>query len=368
MKIKKYKKYFLRFRLFGFAVFVVVLAFFIALFFFLPKSPKNVCSFIQSRQSEVCLDKELTKILETEGLEALIKFVKNEIVDKNAGYAVSHLIFHYIGEYAYDHTGSLDKTLSFIYPYIPQNSANNPLTIYMDGIDGFLHGSISRYFIEHKNESPKALISSVCDKKFDFKSKTWKVPDCFHTIGHAVMASNNNEVSKSITICESATYAYQINDCQYGVFMENGMLYSSDYHRGLPRPSVKGSSMVNLCNGYKDTQAINCSQIVGLSILINNSNDISLGFSECAKIVDNTPEKLRYRSCIKMSALWFITTYNKGDFKGMIETCKLLKFEFQGNCLNSVSKGLMLGEAGKRYKNFDFCSLVEEKLRSQCRE
>ncbi len=337
-----------------------IIAILAALYLYLNQKPEASCPLKADHYK--CFEVDVSAILETQGIDSSIKYIKVNVVDRDGGYTLAHMLLHYVGDYAYIKTNDLDKTLYYIYPYIK----NNPAQVFYDGYDGFFHGAISEYFIQNNHKTPNELINSVCTRNFGWGDVMWRVPDCYHTIGHAVMASNSNDLLKSLDICDSLSYEFQITNCYYGTFMENAHLYSPLYHPGLPRPYVKYPSMLALCSGFNDTKALKCSMLIGQSILMNSSDDIDLGYSECDKINESDPNRPRYRECIKSIAYLFVTSKYKSNFKAMIQSCKSLKYEFQGDCLNYVSRGIKISAAGKKYDNFDFCGLVEKKLRTQC--
>lgn len=366
MKIQKINKKLLNRlkKLFVFAPLAILV--FVLFFKLVQTRPQNNCSFILSAQSAICFEREIGEILKTNDMDAAIKFVKEEIINKNAGYDIVHLIFHYLGEFAYTNSGDLEETLSYLEPYIYRGNQKLSVNEFMDGMDGYLHGSVSRYFIDNSDKSLDYLIGSVCDRDFKMGNTKWKLPECYHTVGHALMAAKGNDIFKSILVCDGLINKADIDTCSYGVFMENAFLYRPNYHNGLPRPNVSGDSMAKLCSSFLNDKRIICSRLIGASLRNSQDNVIKQGFIECEKAKIDGDSDLAYRGCVEMFAFWIITTKNKGEFINMISNCNLPESQYRGSCLKYVALGIKLGESGKKYKSFDFCALVERKLRKEC--
>lgn len=110
---------------------------------------------------------------------------------------------------------------------------------------------------------------------------------CAHTMGHAFMHANNNNIKDSLALCDGLVGEGANEQCYQGVFMENEFLYSRNYHPESHRPEAHGTSMKDVCEQFTGMQFQVCSTYVGESFLIAQSGTVTEAFNECSRLTDN---------------------------------------------------------------------------------
>ena len=293
-------------------------------------------SFKCSKQHFAVLTKEV-------GIKAAIADLKAEYAHSPEIVSDCHQLSHTIGNNAVDHyDGNIAKA-------------------FLDGDSfcwsGYYHGVVERavsrigeaQFIAHAND----LCAAIPGKErysFDYYN-------CVHGLGHGLMSVTENELFRSLSICDNLSGDWERKSCYGGVFMENIMVDNRNQHTNFlkkddlmyPCDAVE-SAYKEQCylmqtsyalskNGYNFRNAFElcskvdaefrdtCAQSVGRDASGNSVSNVAATVAHCSLALDDNQET----NCIVGAVKDFISYFHGGDQAQIL--CTAFPQRFQANCL-----------------------------------
>lgn len=301
------------------------------------------------------------RILAQDDTTAVVQYVEREVTP-HATAGVAHMVKHAMGHEIYLKVGDIRAALA-LFPFGGSDLKHYYL------FDGYQHGILQAFFMEKKGTAPlPRLIKDACGQYLDpgFSSarhtayEELTAAQCFHGIGHALMAADRNDVVVSLAGCDATLEGWRRDNCRLGVFMENTYLYLPYYEPDMPRPFVTGNSILPLCGKVPADYRKNCDTLVGRAFLAAEPGKFKEAFAQCAT-VENTYRK----GCVANAAGHFVPSAFRDDFDRMIEVCKDAG-EFEAPCLNGVAVGIKYGNAGLANSERDFCGLLSAQFKEGC--
>lgn len=327
---------------------LTLLIVFISLFLFLNYNSEgtNKKQELEVKQAEELSENEFEKIkedyialLNRENPKIALSRVLEDTSTNSALLRSCHSLAHNLGHAAYEKYQDFGEALKY------QDEICN---------SGYLHGVIESHFALSTNISD--TIQTVCNK-YDVKNFTgWQ---CYHGVGHGLMFFNNNDLPKSIAICETYKNGLAKSSCVNGVFMENFntdqklhkskflktedpfypckeqneenkkdcYIYTPVYFLTLNNNYLDA---LNWCKSAEEGYQSVCIAGVGSQAIKENINNPKLVEKICM-----TVDKKYISSCI--SGMVNLYIYHFGSTKKAQELCSKLERENTNICQNDVN-------------------------------
>jgi len=323
------------------ALVILLLALAIGLFYYRYNLGKLLV--IRSQNSNQLSEKDYERI--RDGLVTIVKIQNPKLalnklrglISDNAVANSCHGLAHEIGHASYKKYLSLDKALEF----------NDEICG-----SGYIHGAVEERMDNVSNIYSE--LTKVCAPQ--------NQGICFHGVGHGFMYYTNNNLPKSLQLCDLLSQDYGRINCYDGVFMENfegdHFLHPSTYLRKsdplypcrdqkdaykdscyfyAPRfyLQINNGDYVNAlswCANAESGYKLTCIKGVGSGSMKQNLNDPKYVEKICLNAKSNT--ELNY--CIDGMVSYYITNfYSLNAGKNM---CGLLSKSNQQSCFASVKK------------------------------
>ena len=320
-------------------------------------------SCVSDKNIRWCFIEKTRVIAETKGVPEALAFVKNTVAP-NTNYGTVHLSLHYVGYQAYKDAGNLKDALA----YIPSDSMTQEDFLFYNGIQ---HGIFERYLEIHGNSVSTATLSKEACGDYASIANLDSEPseatriaaaECYHSLGHALMFANENDIGKSLLKCDTFAYPWMKEWCYHGVFMENYYLYIPGYSHGITEPSAQEPSILAMCKSLNQKYQPQCDMFVSWVYLYTHPEDFAGAFAECATLGHESA-----RICVARAGRFYVPSHSKGDFKDMVAVCAQAG-AFEEECLEGSAIGLNEGTASFSTKGTGqlFCDSLEEKYRAGC--
>jgi hypothetical protein len=238
------------------------------------KSPSKVSdsSHELSQKEYQNLRTEFVKILSEQNPRTAMNLLKEKTKSNQAVARSCHDLVHELGHEAYEKYGDFGQAMQY------QNDICN---------SGYLHGIIESHFA--KSENIFATMQTVCSDYSPEKFIGW---ECYHGVGHGLMYFTENDLPKSVSLCESYTDTASRISCINGVFMENfnvdQKLHTSKY--------IKATDPLYPC----------------------------------------PEQKYEYKSDCYIYAPSYFLSLHKNEYSEALSWCKTAEKEFQGSCITGV--------------------------------
>lgn len=179
----------------------------------------------------------LATMLRQNGSVAVFNYVADQVVHNPSFARDCHPLMHMLGHEAFQYYGDAAAALEH------QNELCN---------SGYTHGVIERGLtnVTDINQAVQTVCNTedagiTATQQEDFKR--WQ---CFHGVGHGVMAYTDRQVDRSLPVCEQLPTTFAVESCANGVFMEHFIAVS---HTGRPRqnPDIGFSTCQATADAYK---------------------------------------------------------------------------------------------------------------------
>ncbi len=144
---------------------------------------------------------EYIESLTSKNPKIILSELREHIKTSNSLLRSCHSLTHEIGQAAYGKYKDFGVALEY------QDEICN---------SGYLHGVIESRFLETSDIF--ATIQTICDKYNVEKYIGW---ECYHGIGHGVMYYTQNDMPRSLSLCDTFENRSMRSTCINGVFMEN---------------------------------------------------------------------------------------------------------------------------------------------------
>ncbi|MEK7520340.1 MAG: hypothetical protein AAB581_03830 [Patescibacteria group bacterium] len=145
-----------------------------------------------------------------------------------------HMLTHDIGHAAYEKYKDFAAAIAY------QNDICN---------SGYLHGVIESHFSTSADFSQ--AVKTVCNKYPKEKFLSW---ECYHGVGHGLMFYTDNDLPRSLALCDAYDTDFAKGNCANGVFMEN---FNSDA-KMHPSKFLKPDDPFYPCQEQTPNQKGNC--------------------------------------------------------------------------------------------------------------
>jgi hypothetical protein len=285
-------------------------------------------------------------ILNRQDPKIALNDLRERVKTDNALLRSCHVLTHDLGHAAYQKYGDFGEAMKF------QDEICN---------SGYLHGVIESYFSQNKPDT--VVLQAVCSAYPKEKFMAW---ECYHGVGHGLMFFTQNDLPKSLALCEEYHSDFEKSSCVNGVFMENFntneklhpskflresnpfypcgeqkeedkatcYLYAPTYYLSMYKNDYVG--VFGLCSGGTEFQFREaCVQGVGVQAMKENINDVKL----VEKICMNIPTGERAPCFTGMTGL-YINHY--GATEPAQKMCAQLEEENQQFCYNTIISRLAL--------------------------
>lgn len=258
-----------------------------------------------------------------------------------------HEVMHYLGRLEYLRTKNITETLTKSSPTC---------------ISGSYHGAIEGYFIsknipfEDSSDSTYIkIMSGVCGIESDYPKKEIYY-QCNHGIGHALMFVTQDDLPRSLKICDALMGKDDRRLCYTGVFMENSNSTTSDH----PPKFIKDDDPMYPCNILEKNYTEVC-----YSLKASYFFRIAKGnWDEVIKLCQKVPEDNKY-GCfytIGGNQVGFETDPNQ-----LSNNCeKMPTLTFRRSCIKGVTSHLMIRYSGERSYAINFCGSVKTINKQDC--
>lgn len=145
--------------------------------------------------------KVLIDILNSEDPRKALERLRIDMKNDDAVIRSCHAFAHEIGRASYEKYDDFGMAIQF------RDEICN---------SGYLHGVIENHFKDSKDIV--ATLSSVCSRYLPEKFIGW---ECYHGVGHGVMFFTDNDLSQSLSLCETYENSGARFACINGIYMEN---------------------------------------------------------------------------------------------------------------------------------------------------
>ena len=286
---------------------------------------------------------QVTELVRTKDPTAALEFIEREARTNSKMMELCHPLVHLVGQLAYEKYGDFAAAIAY------QDDTCG---------SGYLHGVIEKKFITIKD--PVAEMKTICSSvpKDDLDT-------CFHGVGHGLMYYHENDVPKSIGLCQTYTDHTAKIRCAEGVFMENFSttedslhstkylresdpfypcneqpanlknvcyFYTSIYYLHL-HPRLYSQGLENCLNAEADQQYA-CAKGIGSRVMKENLSDIYFDESVCTQATD-----ARRTACIEGLASYHLINF--GSLEQTRLMCTQLEIDDQTVCLKYVARQVL---------------------------
>ena len=210
---------------------------------------------------------------------------------------------------------------------------------------GCYHGAIGSYAKEVGIKSFREGLKEFC-----LNSDLYD--QCFHGLGHGIMAWANYELFDALGLCDcmSNSPEYQ-KDCWQGVFMEN--LTGSQAKEGGHKSKYISNNVSYPCTAVTDKYKLTCHQFTSMRIGQLYRNNPARMALECSKV-----PKVYSRACF--SGMGAEIILDKNDIESAIQACSHASTaENYDLCLQAATKQYIIGRTDAEIKKI--CDILKEK-------
>lgn len=260
-----------------------------------------------------------------------------------------HTVNHYLGREAFKKAGSIAGAFG---------ECTDSCT------SGCYHGAVEGYFEENglsfaspSDEELKNQVLRACDVKDTVQPKFLR--DCYHGLGHAVMLATENDLPRTLRLCDSLeTYGKAaVEPCYAGAFMEN---FASSSTIGHTTTFIKKEDPFYPCNILEERYLKECYRRQAFYFLDITGRDWEKTVGLCRKIHTDFRDL-----CI------FQVSENQAGFVQESELvrkrCEALgEAGLEGACVAGGVSALSEKYRGEPEVMLEFCAGVTERNKKSC--
>ena len=218
---------------------------------------------------------------------------------------------------------------------------------------GCRHGATEAFFAHKGTANLKESVNLLCEKKLN----AFNTHQCFHGIGHGLMAWSDYEIQDALDACDLIEHPSSRASCYTGIFMEN-IGGSIAIGENKNNESYHTTAYLNEdphypCNILDDKYKNECYflQTDRMRQLLNNDPD-SIGI-ECAKA------PLRFQNSCFASMGRTISGMNGQNPKKSVETCKKIPVPSNAEACMHGSLRDHLWDETQADGAIDFCQITQ---------
>ncbi len=309
------------------------------------KSLMKKCYEIQGANR--CYEKTARELLVKASYEDILKAVEsNEQLPEITTHC--HEMLHFLGRIEYQHKKDIRDVLN--------RSSGVCLA-------GSYHGAVEGYFIDKKiplNARDDSIYTAefpkICGSRSSYK-KEEIYNQCNHGLGHAMMLVTEDEIPRSLKLCDSLNGIKDQEMCYTGVFMEN---FSSSTNSDHPSKYIKDNDKLYPCDILEKGYLRICYSLLAPRFLkISNYN-----WPEAIQLCNSIPEAFKI-PCF--STLGSDQVGSLAKPKEMIDNCKNISIiKYLDACLQGTVRHLIIRYSGNTKLAMELCSGVSNKYKQNC--
>ncbi len=317
------------------------------------KRSEESSNFIVSKMGECAKAKKRTECLKQTAKDFLNNFTLKEVLsvfEKNETkpelISICHEAAHYLGRKEYQKQQSLSKVFS---------SCNHSC------LGGCYHGALEGYFINQNitiNGEDDSEVASKMPGLCGVQSN-YQIPqdftECLHGLGHAVMFLSENDLLRSLKLCDQLHTKDEQDLCYTGAFMANvdGAQSGSDHPSKYFKPdndlypcTILGEKYLSMCYTY--------------AVLQPHQGDLKKTIDICLMV----PPDYR-NSCFR--TMGRDRVYNTTDESVMKKECDLIsEHEFRNECYIGVVGSIVVRYGIDSQSPFRYCSILDIQFKDSC--
>ena len=292
-----------------------------------------------------CSKRHFALLTQEVGIKPALTALRQEYAKSAEVVSDCHQLSHTIGNKAVDHYGG-DIAKAFL-----------------DGDSfcwsGYYHGVVERAVTLIGETQFIASADNLCAAIPGKERYSFDYYNCVHGLGHGLMSVTENELFRSLSICDNLTGDWERKSCYGGVFMENIMVDNRNEKTKFLKPDdlmypcnavaiaykeqcyLMQTSYALSKNGYNFHNAFElcskvdpafrdtCTQSIGRDASGNSVSDVKRTVEKCSLALDDNQET----NCIVGAVKDFISYYHGGDKAQTL--CFAFPERFQENCLRT---------------------------------
>lgn len=321
--------------------------------------------------SEKCLREAAVDLLDKFTLPEIAQVLeKNETTPEYFGKC--HVAAHYLGQEAYRKTKDITQVFT---------QSN------FSCFGGLFHGAVEAYFIE-KNVQVEAvtdveiakLVPQICSETEKYQREQ-VIRECNHGMGHALMDVTDNDLARTLALCDALDGQKRQDYCYTGAFMQNAQGTPESDH---PSKYLKQDDPSYTCTMIGPKYQTKCYTI---AVLLPNKPNVDASINTCRQVPnqyktgcfmafggdrtlfsDNPQELTGF--CKKIDETAFINECLKGEAYNLLTRfgynskipeafCNDLESYYRKDCYKLLGKATL--DANGQKTREKFCSNIEEK-------
>ena len=275
--------------------------------------------------------------------QVLAVFEKNETREELI--SICHEETHYLGRGEYQTVKDIKDVFS---------SCNHSC------LGGCYHGAVEGYFIEKnitidgENDSQVAKeMPTLCGQQKDYQTPQQHT-ECLHGLGHAVMFLTENDLIRSLKLCDNLKTKSEQDLCYTGAFManvdgENSQDHPSKYFKrgdDLYPCTILDKKYLDMCYTY--------------AVLQPHQTDLEKTINICKQV----PNEFQL-ACFR--TMGRDRVYNTDDEEEMKKECDLIdKEEFRQSCYIGTVGSLVVRYGIDSQSPFKYCAILDNKFKERC--
>jgi len=284
---------------------------------------------------------------------------KNLVSQKGVGVAFTDLkrlyeINSYVKSQAHPLAHIIGQIASEKFPDVSEAYTQGDSFAWSGYYHGVLEGIIGKIGPENLPNQLKNICSDLASKnKYSFDHY-----NCVHGLGHGVMAHTDDELFKSLKLCDLLSDSWERTSCWSGAFMENIIIDNKNHFTNYLKPSDPLYPCNAVDKQYKDT----CYLMQTSYMLKVTSGDFTKVFGLCEQV------ETEYQPTCYQSLGRDASGRSVSDIQITKTTCQLGKnFDQQKNCvIGAVKDFISYHHSDVQAKNL--CAEFSEDLQSICME
>ena len=280
-------------------------------------------------------------VVKNKGINEAFRVLKEEYKSNSYVIAQCHPIAHVIGHAAVS-----------LYPKVYDAFKHGDPFCW----SGYYHGVMEEVVEKVGTAKIKTELDNICSGISGKESYSFDYYNCVHGLGHGVMAINDNELFKSLSLCDSLSGVWEQNSCYGGVYMENVIIDN----KGEATKYLKPSDPLYPCNAVDEKYKGSCYLMQTSYALKVSGNDYSKVFALC-RTADVGYKEICWQSLGRDAS--GMTSSNAESTK---QKCDLgQNYEEKSNCIiGAVKDFVSFYHSDVEAKQF--CSILSSDLKQIC--
>jgi hypothetical protein len=313
-----------------------------------PNAPKYIYvkSTCLSAQSEfVCLTDYYKNLVINYGAPTAISDIKQRAQDDRNALSLCHPLMHVIGREAANSYKSISEAFSKGDAYC---------------WSGYHHGIMEGMVAKISLKNLPSQLNNICADIPGKDKYTFDYYNCVHGLGHGIMAELEDDVFKSLEMCDNLSGNWEQQSCYSGVFMQNIIDSTKVADSGFVSKDLKPSEPMYPCTAVNERYKGQCYLGQTSYALQVSGYNFSKVFSMCATV--NEP----YRDICNQSMGRDIANQASHEPTLTRNNCNLPNNDNDTiNCIIGAAKEIIsYYHSDKQVK--DFCNILDTKYKSVC--